>query len=201
MEVLHINSSGEQSDYLVKSPLSGFVVEKHITENMRLRPDNNENIFTVADLTTVWAIANIFESDIATVREGTTAYITTLAYPGKTFTGKIDKVANMLDKDNKALQARIIIDNPGYLLKPGMFTNIIIKDSSLNVLPLISSNAVIFDNNKNYVLLVTNDKKAIIREVEIEKTVNGKTYIKKGLDPGDRVITSRLLFLYEALKN
>ncbi len=108
----------------------------------------------------------------------------------------------MLDPDNKVMHARIKINNPGNLLKPQMFANILIKAKSGENLPFINSNALVFDNDKNYVIVADNSKaKVHIQLVEIAKTVEDRAYISKGLKPGDRVIASRQVYLYESLKD
>jgi cobalt-zinc-cadmium efflux system membrane fusion protein len=100
------------------------------------------------------------------------------------------------------MHARIKINNPGNLLKPQMFANILIKAKSGENLPFINSNALVFDNDKNYVIVADGSKaKVHIQPVEIAKTVEDRAYISKGLKPGDHVIASRQVYLYESLKD
>src|SRR5882757_3745419 len=198
--VISINKSNANG-YEVKTPLSGYVVEKNLTNNTQVRADNSQNLFTIADLSTVYVLVNVYESDISKIQAGDPVKITTLSYPDKTFEGKIDKIDNMLDPDNKAMHARIRIGNPGNLLKPGMFANILIKAKSGESLPEVNSRALVFDNDKNYVIVVDGKAKVHIKPVNIAKTVEDRAYISKGLKPGDRVIASRQVYLYESLKD
>ena len=197
--VISINKSNDNG-YEVKSPLSGYVVEKNLTNNTQVRADNSQNLFTVADLSTVYVLANVYESDIAKIQTGDPVKITTLAYPNKAFDGKIDKIDNMLDPDNRAMHARIKITNPGNLLKPGMFANILIKAKSGEDLPFINSNTIVFNNDKNYVIVVDGKAKAHIQPIVVEKTVEDRAYISEGLKPGDRIVASRQVYLFESLK-
>jgi cobalt-zinc-cadmium efflux system membrane fusion protein len=197
--VVSINKSNENG-YEVKAPLSGFVVEKNLTSNTQVRADNSQNLFTIADLSTVYVLVNVYESDISKIQTGDPVKITTLSYPNKTFDGKIDKIDNMLDPDNKVMHARIKISNPGNLLKPGMFANIMIRAKSGEDLPFINSNALVFDNDRNYVIVVDGPAKVHIQPVEIGKRVEDRAYIGKGLKAGDRIVTSRQVYLYESLK-
>jgi cobalt-zinc-cadmium efflux system membrane fusion protein len=146
-------------------------------------------------------LVNVYESDISKIQTGDPVKVTTLSYPDKTFDGKIDRIDNMLDPDNKVMHARIKINNPGNLLKPGMFANIMIKAKSGEDLPEISSNALVFDNDKNYVIVVDGKAKVHIQPIEIAKTVEDRAYISKGLKPGDRIVASRQAYLYESLKD
>ena len=198
--VISINKSNENG-YEVKSPLSGFVVEKNLTNNTQVRADNSQNLFTVADLSSVYVLVNDYESDISKIQTGDPVKIATLSYPDKVFDGKIARIDNMLDPDNKVMHARVTIKNPGNLLKPGMFANVLIKAKSGEDLPFITSNALVFDNDKNYVIVVDGKAKVHIQPVTIAKTVEDRAYIAKGLNPGDRVVTSRQVYLYESLKD
>jgi len=199
--VLNLNGGSTNGTYTLKSPISGFVIEKNVNNNMQLRPDNSQSLFTVADLSTVWGMINIYESDIASVKQGDQVKISILSYPGKVFTGKIDKIYNILDADSKVMHARVSIHNPGYLLKPGMMATVQIASRSDINLPSINANNIIFDANKNYVLVLDKVKKVRIQEIEIGRKSGDKAYISKGLEPGDRIVASKQVFLFESLKD
>lgn len=199
--VVEINKSNGKG-YEIKSPLSGFVVERNLTNNTQVRADNSQNLFTIADLSTVYVLVNVYESDISRIQVGDKVKINTLSYPDKEFDGKIDKIDNMLDPDNKVMHARIKVSNPGNLLKPQMFANIKISAKSGEQLPFIYTKSLVFDNDKNYVMVADNSKaKVRIQPVQVVKTVEDKAYISKGLKPGDVVISSRQVYLYESLKD
>jgi cobalt-zinc-cadmium efflux system membrane fusion protein len=198
--VVSINKSNENG-YEVKSPLSGFVVQKNLTDNTQVRADNSQSLFTVADLSTVYVLANVYESDISKIQTGDPVKITALSYPNHVFDGKIDKIDNMLDPDNKAMHARIKISNPGNLLKPGMFANVLIKAKSGENLPFINTNTIVFDNDRNYVIAVGGKEKVYIQPITVAKTVENRAYISEGLKPGQRIVASRQVYFYESLKN
>lgn len=198
--VMSINKSGNKGYELI-SPISGYVVEKNLTNNMQVRTDNNQNLFTIADLSTVYVLANIYESDISSVQTGDPVKITTLSYPDKVFTGKIDKIYSMIDPDNKVMRARVKIDNPGNLLKPQMFARVMIQAVSGDSLPVINARSLIFDNDRYYVIVKDSSNKVHIQPIVIAKRVEDNVYIKEGIKPGDQLISSRQLFLYESLKN
>ncbi|HYK77054.1 MAG TPA: efflux RND transporter periplasmic adaptor subunit [Daejeonella sp.] len=198
--VMQLNGNSN-TGYLIKSPISGFVVEKNLTNNMHVRPDNAENLFTIADLSTVWALVNVYESDISRIHTGDEVRITTLSYPDRVFAGKIDKIYSMLDPENKVMRARVKINNPDNLLKPEMFASVQVKALSGENQPVISTRSLIFDKDQNFVLVVDSNKKVRIQPVEIAKKVGEQAYVKAGLKDGDRIIASRQVFLYESLKD
>ena len=198
---LKLNGGNNNGIYTIKSPLNGVVIEKKVTSSMQLRPDNDNSLFTIADLSNVWALINIYESDISGIKAGDEVNLSVLSYPDRAFKGKIEKIYNQLDDDSKVMNARVNISNPGNLLKPGMMATAKVAARSGIDLPVVSSRGIIFDENKNYVLVLDANKKVTIKEVEIWRKIADKVYISKGLTAGDRIIASKQVFLYESLKN
>lgn len=200
-EVIQINGGGAQGNYIVKTPIDGFVVEKNVTNNMDIRGDNATDLFTISDLKNIWVIANVYESNIADVNLGDSVNITTLSYPDKIFRGKVDKILNVLDPVNKVMKVRIVLPNPGYLLKPEMFASVTVTHPENQQMLCISSKALVFDNSQNYVLIFHSKDNIAVRPVTVAKSGAGKAYISSGLQEGDRVIASNELLIYQALKD
>ncbi|MBE7176220.1 MAG: efflux RND transporter periplasmic adaptor subunit [Mucilaginibacter polytrichastri] len=201
LAIQKINPATGDLSYIIKSPIDGFVVEKNVTSNMQVRTDNADNLFTVANLSEMWVMVNMYESDIARVQTGDTARITTLSYPEKIFTGYIDKIYDMLDPVNKVVKARVRIANPKNLLKPGMFAQVNITGHSGSGMPVVNARTIIFDKNKNYVLVADAKNKIRIQPVVVANRVESRAFIADGLKAGDRVIASRQVYLYESLKD
>jgi cobalt-zinc-cadmium efflux system membrane fusion protein len=93
------------------------------------------------------------------------------------------------------------IENPGNKLKPQMFANVTIKAKSGENLPVIDTRALIFDNDKDYVVVVDGKAKVHVQQIQIAKRVENRAYIRAGLKPGDRIVASRQLYLFESLKD
>lgn len=200
--VLDINGGPHQTSYMVKAPVPGFIISKKATENLLWRADNSDPIFVIADLKNVWAMINIFESDVAGIREGDEVEMSTLSYPDKKFYGKIDKIYNVLDPETKVMKARIIVDNPAYLLKPEMFVRARARRHTDSNLVSIPTRGIIFDHDKYYVLVLSHKKPGVvIREIKVNKTTEGRAYISSGLQEGDRIIASRQVFIYDTLND
>ena len=180
--------------------MSGFIVEKQISRDMQLRPDQGDALFTISGLWDVWVMADVYESDISKVSEGASVRISTLAYPEKTFTGSIDKVYHLLDSESKTMGVRIKLKNEGYLLKPGMFTNVTVKCKAEDTsMPRIDSHALVFEGGKNYVVVVEPDQHLQIKEVDVYKQLSKECYIRSGLSEGDKVLNKNVLLVYNAL--
>lgn len=199
-EIFSIYHLAGKSLYLVKAPVSGFIVEKNINKEMQIRSDQNDEMFVISGLENVWVMADVYESNISKVHENAPVRITTLAYPGKEFTGKIDKVYNMLNDESKTMNVRVKLTNENYLLKPGMFTNVsVISRSSDKQLPRIDSHALVFENGKNFVVTVDADGKLAVKEVEVYRQLSKECYLSSGVQEGDRILNKNVLLVYNAL--
>jgi cobalt-zinc-cadmium efflux system membrane fusion protein len=199
--VINVNGGSKDGDYIIKAPISGFIVNKSITNDMTIRSDNSTDLFTISDLKNVWVWANVYESDIDKVHMGDDVDITTLSYPGKVFKGKVDKVMNVLDPTNKVMKIRVVLPNEDYSLKPQMFASVTVTSKVNSDAICVASNAVIFDNSQNYVLLYNNDSDVQIKPVQIINAIGDRTYISSGVQPGDKLIASQALQIYGALNN
>lgn len=201
-EIYAINHITGNSTYEIKAPVSGFITEANINPDMQIRPDQQDELFTIAGLDNVWVIANVYENDIAKVKAGAAATITTLAWgDDRAFTGRVDRVYPVLDEASKTEQVKINLPNKGYLLKPGMFANVYVSvPTGRAACPAVPPEAVIFDDNKDYVVVVDSHNVLSYREVKLLKEGRAYDYIASGLSAGDRVIVHNALLVYNSLK-
>ncbi|GEL11373.1 membrane fusion protein, cobalt-zinc-cadmium efflux system [Flavobacterium glycines] len=189
------------SIYEVTAPISGFIIQKKINQDMLLRNDRSDNIFDIAEISEVWAMANINEIDINKIKLGIDASVTTLSYPDKIFKGKIDKIFNVIDPETKAMQARVKLQNPNYMLKPEMNANIKLSFNEDQSMIAIPNNAIIFDKSKNFVMIFKDRNNIETRQVDVYRQVGDTTYISNGLKENEKVITNNQLFIYDALND
>ena len=205
-EVLKIYGSAKEeggagSSYIIKSPISGFIVEKNINTGMELRPDDGTSLFIISDLKEVWAVANLYESDIAKVQPGYHAEVSTISYGDKIFPGKVDKVGNVLNPETKVLNLKIRLENPEYLLKPGMFARILLRYPENKKMLVVPSASVVFDDNKYYVVLFKDKCNVSMQLVGVYKTLDNRTFIQDGIiKEKDMILTKNGLYVFTALK-
>jgi cobalt-zinc-cadmium efflux system membrane fusion protein len=199
--VLNLNGGSLTGEYTLKSPINGFVVDRQVNNNMMIRSDNSTALFTISDLKNVWVMANVYESNITNVKMGDSVNITTLSYPGKIFRGRIDKIMNVLDPSNKVMKLRIILANPGYLLKPEMFASVVVNTTENKNMVSIRSRALIFDHSQYYVLVYKSPSDITIRPVQVQNTVGDRTYISEGLVEGEHLIGTEALLIYQELNS
>ena len=189
------------SGYIIKAPISGFVVEKNVTAGMDLRTDSNDNLFTISDLKELWATANVFETDIPKISLGTEAEVVTLSYPGKKYTGKVNRISNIIDPDTKVMSIKIHLDNSDLKLKPGMFAHISIILPGVKKMLTVNSNSIIYDDNNTYVLRFNGKCNVSIQKVNIFKSVNELNYVDcDSLHDGNILVSRNGLYIFTALK-
>jgi cobalt-zinc-cadmium efflux system membrane fusion protein len=204
LEMVRINlslygSSGSDGTFIIKSPISGFVVERDITAGMQIAAESDP-LFVVADISRVWIIANVYAGDLALVKEGMPVDIRTSAYPGEVFNGKIDVMSQVFDPEEHVLKARIVMPNNDLRLKPEMAVDITLRDSREKQMAVIPSKALIFDKNRYFVVKQTASDIFTITEVALYAQTNGISYIETGLNAGDKVVVKDNLLMYSRLK-
>ncbi|GAB2606768.1 efflux RND transporter periplasmic adaptor subunit [Spirosoma areae] len=199
-EIYRIYDIGKASTYPVKAPLSGFVIEKRVNRNMQLRSDNTDNLFTIGQISDVWVMGNVNESDIGRVRLGMDATIQTLSYE-EVFHGKVDKMYNVLDPGTKSMTVRIKLPNTGLKLKPEMHATVTLRFDEGQRMTTIPAEALIFDHSKNYVMVFHSRTNIQTREVDVLKSLGDVAYIRSGLKPGERIISRNQLLIYDALND
>ncbi len=201
-EMLSMYNVGKASFYQIKAPASGFVVSKDVSLNMELRTEDIKPIFTISNMENVWVLANIYESDIEDVKEGYEADITTIAYKDERLKGKVDKIFQLLDPESKVLKAKITLNNAGYKLKPDMYAKVIVRNPTSNETKIaIPAQALIFEQNRYFVVIYKSDCNLEIREVIIHKETQMYAYLESGLSEGEKVLTKYQLLVYKALSN
>jgi len=199
--VLKINGGSTQGDFVIKAPIGGFIVQKAATNNMTIRGDNGTSLFTISDLKNVWIQANVYESNISYIRLGENVDVTTLAYPGRVFKGKVDKIMNVLDPSSKVMKVRVVLPNENYELKPEMYASITVNDKENRRCLSVPSRAVIFDHSQYYVLVFHSRSDVKITPVKVINAVGDKTFLASGVSEGDKVISSQALLIYDALNS
>ena len=178
----------------VLAPISGEVVERLVQPGQVVQAGQTQ-AFTISDLSTVWVLANVYQADLAYVRNGDDVVVETDAYPDK-FHGRISYVSPALDPSTRTLQARILVDNPGEKLKRDMYCTVTVTAGVLsNVTAVPNSSVLRDDNNQPFVYVATGANQFGRRDVELGQSQNGQTQIIKGISVGERVVGDGSLFL------
>lgn len=125
-QIKQIEETGEPTDHLtIYAPSGGTVVDKGVKEGMYV--NTGTRIYTIADLSKVWVMLDVYESDLSWIRYGQDVKFTVEAYPGKTFTGKVSFIDPLLESDTRTINVRVNVENPEKKLKPGMFVRALVQ--------------------------------------------------------------------------
>lgn len=173
-------------------------MEKMATRGARFMP--GEALFRIADLSRIWLQLDIAEQDLAAARIGSTVKVTLDAYPGETFTGKVDFIYPMLNTETRTAKVRVILTNPGNKLKPGLYAQAELTSRTSGNTLVIPDSAVIDSGLRQLVLVSLGEGRFEAREVKLGQRGNGVFAVKSGLTESENIVTSAN-FLIDAESN
>jgi Cu(I)/Ag(I) efflux system membrane fusion protein len=169
------------------SEVSGFVVVKNVVQGMRVMPA--DTLLEIADLSRVWVMAEVYESDLPSVRLGTPAEITLSYQPGKTWRGPVTYIAPTVDEKTRTIKVRIEVGNRDGALKPDMYADVQLRTDSGTGL-VVPDGAIIDTGDRTLVFLDRPDGSVEPREVEVGVRIPEGYQVLRGLAKGDRVVTA-----------
>uniref|UniRef100_A0A831XFQ7 Efflux RND transporter periplasmic adaptor subunit n=1 Tax=Geobacter metallireducens TaxID=28232 RepID=A0A831XFQ7_GEOME len=168
----------------VYTPLSGVVIEKIALQGQYVNV--GDPLFTIADLSTVWVEAEVYESDLSSVRVGQSVEVTTQAWPGRTFRGRVAFVYPFVDPKTRTLKARVQLPNPGLALKPDMFVNALIRQP-LGTGVVVPATAVMDTGRRQVVWVQVKEGAFEPRDVKVGQRAGDEVQILSGLRKGELV--------------
>lgn len=184
--------------FTIKSPGGGYVITKNGNAGAPIS-ESGDPLFSIADLSTVWIEANLYAGNLQFVEKNQKVEISSVAYPNEVFSGEISFISQVFDPEDKALKVRIMLPNTALKLKPEMSVMVKVFNNSPMELIAIPNSVVIFDND-NYFVVVKQDNDFTVREVEIFNNHSDITYLSKGLNEGDEIVSKNQLLIYNELK-
>jgi membrane fusion protein, copper/silver efflux system len=187
-EIEQVASTGKTIQNLtVRAPISGFITERNAYPKQRVMADTT--FYTLADLSVVWVIADVFEYEAASIRQGTAATLTLSAFPGRAFHGKVTTVLPQLDPATRTLKARLEFENPGFVLKPDMYGEVEFHTGGGRRI-VVPTNAVLNSGERQTVFVDRGNGYFEPREVKTGAQSEGRTEILSGLKAGERIVVS-----------
>jgi cobalt-zinc-cadmium efflux system membrane fusion protein len=188
------NRTPSQLQAVIRAPISGTVVEKLCTQGQLIQAGSTA-CFTIADLSTVWVMANVFETDLSSISNGEEATITAGALPSPV-TGHVTYIGSLVDPTSKATAVRIVTPNPRELLKRDMLVDVSIRASQGRNGILIPTSAVLRDDqNLPFLYLALPNNHFSRRPITIGMRVGDQYEVKGGLTAGDKIVVDGALFL------
>ena len=174
------------------APVSGVVMEKKVVQGQSIMP--GEQLYTIADLSTVWVDIELREGDVGAARVGSSADLEFAGFQGRTFTGRVAYVYPTLQQEARTVRARVTVINTGGVLKPGMYATARLSTPTRSALTVPNA-AVLRTGDRNVVFVDMGQGELMPHEVEIGRTTDQFTEVLAGLEPGQRVVTSAQFLL------
>jgi Cu(I)/Ag(I) efflux system membrane fusion protein len=171
----------------VYAPSSGIVLKREALPGKYVEPGTT--LYEIADLSTVWIYADIYESEVAATRVGQSAVVTVAAYPGETFEGKVAYVYPMLNSEARTVRVRLELPNSRLKLKPGMYGNVILQTGAIKTL-LVPKEAVLDTGLRQLVFMDRGQGRYEPVSVKLGRRGQDSVEVMEGLKEGDQIVTS-----------
>jgi len=178
----------------ITSPITGTVFERKVTDGQFVQSDSTP-ILTIANLDTVWVMGDVFERDLRLVTKGQAATVTTAAYPGERFEGRVNHISDAIDPATRTAKVRVSVANPRARLKPEMFAAIELHLSGPERTLAVPTTALFTEEGRSYVFVEVGRARFARRGVEIASGAGPERRVLSGLRAGDRVVVDGALLL------
>ncbi len=201
LHVLGVDKDHPTETVKVYSPASGYIIQQNVTDAAAagVTYGGTSTAFTIADLSHVWVICDVYENDLATVHLGQKAEIRLTAYPDKVFTGTIGDIGAVLDPAIRTAKVRIQVDNPGMIMRVGMFATATFYGKTAQTQPSVPATAILHLHDRDWVYVPAQGSatqgSAGFRRVAVEAgdmLPNGMQQIKSGINVGQQVVSNAL---------
>ncbi|MGH9431804.1 MAG: efflux RND transporter periplasmic adaptor subunit [Terriglobia bacterium] len=187
-EMARLEATGQVRHELeIDSPVSGYITERNALPHMYAQPETR--LYTIANLSTVWVYADVFQNEIGQVRLSDRAMVTVDSYPGRAFYGRVDYIWPQVDMTTRTVKVRYAFPNPGLKLTPGMFVNVSMK-IALGRRLVIPASGVFHAGTQDITFIDHGDGYLEPRAVELGPQAGGEDIVLKGLKAGERIVTS-----------
>jgi cobalt-zinc-cadmium efflux system membrane fusion protein len=180
----------------VMAPISGTIVEQNITGGTGVRSmDNSPNLFTVADLSRVWVLCDVYENNLSQVRLGDFAEVRLNAYPDQALKGRVSNISRVLDPNTRTAKVRLELDNERRLMRAGMFATATFRSQTKQLRSVVPAKAVLRLHDKDWVFRAEGGPR--FRRIEVQAgrvSSDGFQEVIAGLAPGDQIVANALQF-------
>jgi cobalt-zinc-cadmium efflux system membrane fusion protein len=197
------NTQQMNPEAIVRAPIGGTVVQRQVGLGQYIASAASGGgatnpVYSIGDLSTVWLIANVRETDARLVRVGQRVDVRVLAYPGRVFNAHIAWIAPSIDATTRRLPVRAEVDNADGALKPQMFASFSIITGTDIAAPAIPASAVIYEGDKAHVWVALDDGTVASRSIQVGRTNDDMVQVAQGLAAGEKIIASGTLFIDRA---
>jgi cobalt-zinc-cadmium efflux system membrane fusion protein len=189
------NKGSINPEITIYSPISGTVVQRKIGPGQYVNAGSSDPVFVIGDLSTVWVIGFVRESNAAAVSVGQDMLVNVIALPGQPLKARIAYIAAAIDPNTRRLVVRSTVDNKEGLLKPEMFANVTIYAAGDHKAPAVPKQALIYEGDQVHVWVAHDDKSVELRQIKIGLVNGDFVEVTSNLKPGEQVVTRGSLFI------
>lgn len=182
-----LSTNSAASVFPLLSPFSGTITEKHAILGELAQPD--KSLFTVADLSSLWIEADVFEKDLTRIKVGSRATVTVTAYPGETFPGRVGYISSSVNRETRTLRARIEVPNASRKLRPEMFATASVEAPATRRGLFVPPEAAVLMQGQPTVFVEASGGYEP-RAVELGDTLRDRVQIRSGVKAGERVVVA-----------
>ena len=191
---LKVSSHGE-NEFTVAAPREGVIVEKNVFAGQEVSPDAGGALLAIADLSSVWVVADLFEADATEVREGALAEITSPSLPDVKLAGTVDMVSSVVDPNRHTVPIRVHLPNTDRLLKPNVYARVRFETKPREGAVEIPASALVSDGQHQYVFLQEHPGHFARHEIVAGSAIGGVVPILEGLKAGDTIVAEGAILL------
>jgi cobalt-zinc-cadmium efflux system membrane fusion protein len=177
------------------APISGTITERKAGLGQVVQPGSGDPLFMIADLSSVWVNADLYEDQLANIKQGEPVKIKTPAYPNETFDARVDQVGATLDPDKHTVAVRCVVANAHGRLKPGMFATVVLRAAATETAITIPSSAIVVEGERRSIFIEESPGNYLKRIVETGTEIDGAVAIRTGLTEGERVVVRGSLLI------
>jgi membrane fusion protein, heavy metal efflux system len=176
----------------IHAPVSGVITDQEVTNAAFVQAYSTPNPFTISDLSSVWIVCDVYESDMANVRVGEPTEIKLNAYPDKVLKGTISNIGSILDPNIRTAKVRIEVANPGEMMRPGMFATATLFGKQKQNYAAVPASAIVHLHDRDWVYVPAQEKFKRVEVVSGVQLPNNMQEIQSGLQPGQQVVTNAI---------
>ena len=184
----------------VVAPIGGVVTDRQVGPGQYIQAGASNPVFSIGDLSTVWLVADVPETQVPYIERGQTVEVRVLALPGQVFKAKLTAIGAQVDPVTRRVPVRATIANPDAKLKPQMFASFSIITSGESQAPAVPEEAVVREGDQAHVWVVTQNNTLVLRPIRTGRSSDGIVEVVAGLKAGERVVTRGSLFIDRAAR-
>lgn len=189
-----LGGSGSESDYVLRAPASGTVVERNVDIGNAVGADQGQPLLTIADLSQVWVVADVYEHDLSYVRAGQVAHVTVPALEGRRYEGHVSYVGGVVDATTRTSRARVELPNPDGALRPGMFAEMVVEAAEA-ACASVPTSALLARRDELFLFVETSPGHFAQRKVRVGAQTGDHVALLDGIKPGERIVTRGAILL------